>query len=135
MLFRSPESSHPLGKQHEEHIRNGLKLPVGPKMDRFKEIQKRPSQLKIDFRKNENEDNDGIWFHPEELDGIPEDVVSRLEKGTRENEAKLTDFRVSALYPRNTVCQEQRDSEACYNWLSEQVHPQRTHIQGDNGAP
>jgi metallopeptidase MepB len=66
-----PESSHLLEKQHKEYIRNGLKLPVGPKRDRFKEIQKRLSQLKIDFRKNENEDNDCIWFHPEELDGIP----------------------------------------------------------------
>ena len=43
------ESLHYLQKVHKEFIRNGLKLPVGPKRDRFKEIKTRLSQLTTEF--------------------------------------------------------------------------------------
>ena len=84
-----PESHHLLEKQHTWDIRNGLNVPARAKRDRFKEIQKRLSQPSIDFRKNQNEENVGAWFLPEELDGVPEDVFSGLEKGTQENKGKL----------------------------------------------
>ena len=35
------ESYNLLKKKHKDHIRNGLKLPIGPKRDRFKEIKTR----------------------------------------------------------------------------------------------
>ncbi|KAL1969834.1 hypothetical protein VTN77DRAFT_7343 [Rasamsonia byssochlamydoides] len=91
-----PESRRLLEKEHKDYIRNGLGLPAGPKRDRFKEIKKRLSQLSIEFQKNLNEENGGVWFTREELDGVPEDVLSGLQKGEGENEGKL---RVTFKYP------------------------------------
>lgn len=75
-----PESQRLLEKEYKSYIRNGLNIPAGPKRDRFKEIKKRLSQLSIIFQKNLNEEKGGIWFTAEELDGVPEDVLSGLRK-------------------------------------------------------
>ncbi|KAF1987460.1 metallopeptidase MepB [Aulographum hederae CBS 113979] len=91
-----PESQRLLEKDHKSFIRNGLGVPAGPKRDRFKEIKKRLSELSITFQKALNEENGGIWFTPEELDGVPEDVVSTLPKGEGENQGKI---RLSFKYP------------------------------------
>lgn len=91
-----PESMRLLEKERKSYIRNGLGLEAGPKRDRFKEIKKRLSQLSIVFQKNLNEENGGIWFTPEQLDGVPEDVLSGLTKGEGENEGQL---RLSFKYP------------------------------------
>lgn len=95
-----PESRRLLEKEHKDYIRNGLGLPAGPQRDRFKEIKKRLSQLSIQFQKNLNEENGGLWFTPEELDGVPDDVLSGLEKGKGENEGKLRlTFKYPDLFP------------------------------------
>ncbi|KAF7125365.1 hypothetical protein CNMCM5793_001543 [Aspergillus hiratsukae] len=95
-----PESRRLLEKEHKDYIRNGLGLPAGPKRDRFKEIKKRLSQISIEFQKNLNEENGGIWFTPEELDGVPEDVLSGLKKGEGEHEGKLwLTFKYPDLFP------------------------------------
>jgi len=95
-----PESYQLLGKEHKDYIRNGLKLPAGPKRDRFKEIKKRLIQLSIGFRKNQIEENGGIWFIPQELEGVPEDVLSGLEKGKGEHRGMLRlTFKYPDLYP------------------------------------
>ncbi|OJJ58365.1 hypothetical protein ASPSYDRAFT_46385 [Aspergillus sydowii CBS 593.65] len=95
-----PESRRLLEKEHQSFIRNGLGLPAGPKRDRFKEIKKRLSLISIEFGKNLNEENGGIWFTPEELDGVPEDVLSGLKKGEGENEGKLwLTFKYPDLFP------------------------------------
>jgi metallopeptidase MepB len=83
-----PESQRLLEKEHKSFVRNGLNLPAGPKRDRFKEIKKRISDLQIEFQKALNEENGGLWLTSEELDGVPEDVVSNLKKGEGENEGK-----------------------------------------------
>lgn len=75
-----PESQRLLEKERKSYIRNGLNIPAGPKRDRFKEIKKRLSQLSIIFSKNLNEEKGGIWFTPEELAGVPQDVLSGLKK-------------------------------------------------------
>ncbi|KAJ5641773.1 hypothetical protein N7490_005773 [Penicillium lividum] len=84
-----PESRRLLEKEHKDFVRNGLGLPAGPQRARFKEIKKRLSQLSIEFQKNLNEENGGIWFTPEQLAGVPEDVVSGLKRGEGENAGKL----------------------------------------------
>ncbi|PLN85016.1 metallopeptidase MepB [Aspergillus taichungensis] len=95
-----PESRRLLEKEHKDYIRNGLGLPAGPKRDRFKEIKKRLSQISIEFQKNLNEENEGIWFTREELDGVPEDVLSGLKKGEGENDGKLwLTFKYPDLFP------------------------------------
>lgn len=85
------ESLHILEKERQKYIRNGLLLPPGEKRDRFKEIQKRLSQLCIQGKKNLNEEKGGVWFTPQELEGVPKDDidVDTLEKGTGENEGKV----------------------------------------------
>ncbi|KAI7913917.1 metallopeptidase MepB [Pyricularia oryzae] len=90
------EQARMLEKDVKGYIKNGLGLPAGPQRDRFKEIKKRLSELTIQFTKNLNEENGGVWFSPSELDGVPEDTISTLEKGTGENEGKL---KVSFKYP------------------------------------
>ena len=95
-----PESRRLLEKEHKDYIRNGLGLPAGPKRDRFKDIKKRLSQISIEFQKNLNEENEGLWFTREELDGVPEDVLSALKKGEGENEGKLwLTFKYPDLFP------------------------------------
>jgi len=94
------ESRHLLEKKHKDYIRNGLNLPAGPKRDRFKEIKRRLVQLIIEFRKNLIEENGGVWFLPQELEGVPEDVFSGLERGKGENEGKLRlPFKFPHLFP------------------------------------
>ncbi|TPX15951.1 uncharacterized protein E0L32_000285 [Thyridium curvatum] len=95
-----PESARVLEKEHKGYIKDGLGLPAGPQRDRFKEIKKRLSQIQIAFQKNLNEENGGIWFTPKELDGVPQDVLDNLEKGTGENEGKLKlSFKYPDLFP------------------------------------
>lgn len=95
-----PESLNYLEKERIGYINNGLSLPVGPQRDRFKEIKMRLSTLGIDFSKALNEESGGIWFTPEELDGVPANVIEGLEKGTGENEGKLKlSFKYTDLFP------------------------------------
>jgi metallopeptidase MepB len=94
------ESLRLLEKDRKSYIKNGLGLPQGPQRDRFKEIKKRLSQLSIEFQKNLNEEDGGLWFTKEELDGVPGDVVDGLEKGTGENEGKVKlSFKYPDLFP------------------------------------
>lgn len=89
-----------LEKERMNYIRNGLGLPAGDKRDRFKAIKKRLSELSTDFQKNLNEEKGGIWFTKEDLDGVPEDVLDTLEKGTDKNEGKLwLTFKYPDLFP------------------------------------
>ncbi|MCJ1477254.1 hypothetical protein MMC13_005925 [Lambiella insularis] len=110
-----PECAQLLQKQHKGYIRNGLRLPAGHKRARFEEIQKRLIQLRIEFRRNQNEDDGSILFLSYELDGIPEDVLSELERGTGEEEGKL---RLTLQYPQSFATQKHaKNSETrkrCY---------------------
>jgi metallopeptidase MepB len=95
-LNLSPESLRLLEKTRKQYISNGLGLPAGPQRGRFKEIKTRLSDLAIEFSKNLNEEDGGLWFTPEELKGVPDDVISGLDKGTGENEGKV---RLTFKYP------------------------------------
>lgn len=95
-----PESQRLLEKARKSYIRNGLGIPAGPKRDRFKEIKKRLSQISTDFQKVLNEENGGLWVTKEELEGVPEDVVDGLEKGTGEHEGEIKlSFKYTDLFP------------------------------------
>ncbi|KAE8441568.1 hypothetical protein EG329_004687 [Mollisiaceae sp. DMI_Dod_QoI] len=89
-----------LEKERKSYIRNGLGIEKGPKRDRFKEIKKRLSQIQIEFQKNLNEENGGIWFTRKELEGVPSDVLAGFEEGTGDNEGKLRfTFKYPDLFP------------------------------------
>lgn len=90
------ESARLLERERLGYIRNGLGLPAGPKRDRFKEIRNRLSQIQIAFQQNLNDENNGIWFTAEELEGVPSDVVDNLEKGSGDNDGK---FKLTFKYP------------------------------------
>lgn len=91
-----PESQRLLEKEHKGYVRNGLNIPAGPQRDRFKEIKKRLSQLGIAFSKNLNEENGGLWFTAEELNGVPDDVISLLKK---DGEKYWLTFKYPDLFP------------------------------------
>lgn len=94
------ESARLLDKDRKSYIKFGLGLPAGPQRDRFKEIKKRLSQIQIEFSRNLNEEDGGIWFSPEELDGVPADVVDNLKKGEGENSGKVfLTFKYPDLFP------------------------------------
>lgn len=95
-----PESRRWLEKDHKSYIRNGLGVPAGPKRDRFKAIKMRLSDISIKFQKTLNEENGGIWLTLEELDGVPQDLISTLKKGTGEHEGKVwLSFKYPDLFP------------------------------------
>lgn len=102
-----PESRRLLEKDHKGYVRMGLGIPAGPKRDRFKEIKKRLSELSITFQKNLNEEQDGLWLTPKELEGVPEDVTGGLKKGEAgtENEGKLRlTYKYPDLFPTQKYC-------------------------------
>ncbi|KAL8910285.1 MAG: hypothetical protein Q9171_004408 [Xanthocarpia ochracea] len=100
-----PESQRLLDKERKSFIRNGLGLPAGEKRDRFKAIKKKLSDISIAFQKNLNEESQGLWFTPEELDGTPDDVVSGFAKGEGENAGKLRmSFKYPDLFPTLKYC-------------------------------
>ncbi|KAI4123914.1 MAG: hypothetical protein LQ338_005061 [Usnochroma carphineum] len=100
-----PESQRLLEKEHKSFIRNGLGLPAGEKRDRFKAMKKKLSDISIMFQKNLNEENGGLWFTPEELDGTPEDVLTGFEKGEGDNAGKLKmSFKYPDLFPTLKYC-------------------------------
>ncbi|KAH8659341.1 putative Saccharolysin [Tricladium varicosporioides] len=95
-----PESQRLLEKERKSYIRNGLGIEKGEKRDRFKEIKKRLSMIQIEFQKNLNEENGGIWFTTKELEGVPQDTLDTFEKGTGDNEGKLKfSFKYPDLFP------------------------------------
>ena len=97
-----PESLRLLEKDYKGYLKFGLGLPAGPQRDRFKEIKKRLSQIQIEFQRNLNEENGGLWLTKEELDGVPSDVVDNLEKGKEgtENDGKIKlTFKYPDLFP------------------------------------
>ncbi|GAD95132.1 metallopeptidase MepB [Paecilomyces variotii No. 5] len=102
--YLDTESALLLKKEHRSYFRNGLGLS-GPERERFKEIKKRLYHLNSDFQRNLNEENGGIWFTVEELEGLPEDVLRGLEKGAlnSENKGKLRlTFKYPDLFPALT---------------------------------
>ncbi|MCJ1314153.1 hypothetical protein MMC25_007833 [Agyrium rufum] len=90
------ESQLLLEKSRKVFIQYGLGLPAGAQRERFKVIKKRLSDLAITFQKNLNEENGGIWFTRDELEGIPDNVLETLAVGEGENKGKL---RLTFKYP------------------------------------
>ncbi|KDN68077.1 putative metallopeptidase MepB [Colletotrichum sublineola] len=80
------EKRNYLDKKHKDFVRNGLRVPTRPQQDRFKEARGRISDLTLEFSKNLAEADLTIWFTLDELDGYPQHLLARLEKGQQGNE-------------------------------------------------
>ncbi|KAK2025648.1 metallopeptidase MepB [Colletotrichum zoysiae] len=81
-----PEKRNYLVKKHKEFVKNGLRIPAGPQRDRFKEVKGRIDELTSEFCKNVTEADLAAWFTPDELDGYPQHLLARLEKGRQGGE-------------------------------------------------
>lgn len=86
-----PEALYTLEKMHKKYIDAGLLIPVGASRDRFKQTQLDINRLCDEAKSNINSEAGGIFFTPEELEGVPEDAlkIHDLERGTGENEGKV----------------------------------------------
>jgi metallopeptidase MepB len=94
------ESWRLLDKERKSYIRYGLGLPAGPKRDRFKEIKTKLSEISIQFAKRLNEENGGLYFRKEELEGVPKDLVESFAAGEGEHAGKVkVDFKYPSLFP------------------------------------
>ncbi|KAG9852611.1 zincin, partial [Aureobasidium melanogenum] len=82
------EDKRLLERYHRNFLRNGLGV-TAEKRERFKEIQRQLHQLASEFEKNLREGDKGVWFELKELDGLPNDLVSSLTKGTGEHDGKV----------------------------------------------
>lgn len=86
------ESKRYLVKVHRDQTFNGMSLPAGPQRERFRAIKERLSQLEGDFHRNlthAKSGGGGLWFSPEQLDGVPDKVLDRFERGQEENAGLL----------------------------------------------
>lgn len=100
------ESRRLLEKEYKACIRMGLGLPP-QHQERFQQIKKRLPELYIAFSKNLTEEKGGLWLTPEELGGVPEDVLETLAKGqpSSENKGKLwLTFRYPDIQPTQKYC-------------------------------
>lgn len=100
------ESRFLLAKEYKAYLRMGLGL-LPPQRERFQQIKKRLPQLYIANSKNLSEEKGGIWLKPEELTGVPNDVIETLEKGKLggENDGKLKlTFKIPDLRPVQKHC-------------------------------
>ncbi|EGC36834.1 hypothetical protein DICPUDRAFT_54379 [Dictyostelium purpureum] len=81
-------------KTLEGFEKNGLQLPK-EKRDELKAIKTEISDLCIQFSKNLSEDKTKLSFSPDQLKGVPKDIVESLEK----DESKEGNYFVSLKYP------------------------------------
>ncbi|UKZ80964.1 hypothetical protein TrVFT333_008729 [Trichoderma virens FT-333] len=95
------ESLHILEKERQKYIRNGLLLPAGEKRDRFKEIQKRLSQLCIQGKKNLNEEKGGVWFTPRSSRECPR--MTLMSTHSKKEPAKTKERRRYVIAEANKV--------------------------------
>jgi len=82
------ESRKLLREMRNDYIRNGLALEAEADRDRLTEIRKRLSTIATEYGRNIDEDLNFLHFTPEDLDGVSEDALASLPKGSGENEGK-----------------------------------------------
>lgn len=73
------ERARLLDKELLDFERNGLKLEAS-KRARIKDIKKRLVELELQFGKNLNEVKDFLLVTRQELDGLPDDYINRLQR-------------------------------------------------------
>ncbi|GAA5844231.1 hypothetical protein JCM3766R1_000977 [Sporobolomyces carnicolor] len=80
----NPEEQRLLERLILDRKRNGLGLDESKRAELFK-LKKRIMGLEIDFQKNCNEEEGFVLFTAQELEGVPQDVISGYEKVTADD--------------------------------------------------
>ncbi|KAF3402946.1 Thimet oligopeptidase [Talaromyces pinophilus] len=93
------ESRHYLDSEYRKYVANGLGLEPGPQRDRFKEIKKRMNVLSVEFQSNLDEDSGEISFSIQDLDGVPADVINRLEKDSEQDDMVKATLQYADYFP------------------------------------
>ena len=93
-----PESRLLLEQEHRKFTSSGLGIAAGHQRDIFVGMKKKLAQLCTDFQTNLNEEDGGLWFTLEELEGVPDDIIDRAEK-RRGDDSKLLAVRLTFQAP------------------------------------
>ena len=83
--------------------RNGLEVPEA-KLEDFKALKNKVSDLEIEFRKCLSEDTSHMYLDEEDLDGVPDDVVQSMETneiGQRKVTTKYPHYNPISKYAKN----------------------------------
>ncbi|CAK7895048.1 saccharolysin [[Candida] anglica] len=95
--IKDPETKRFLEKVVTAFKRNGLHLQEEQR-NKLKELQKKLADLGLEFSKNSNEEEGFELFTKEELEGVPESVVSQFEKDEESGKYKMT-FKYPDIFP------------------------------------
>ena len=82
--------------------RNGLHLDQKLR-DEVKAVKTEMSELATQFGSNLNEDTTFLWFSPEELAGVPQDLVDSFEKDAEGKKCKVT-LKYPHFFPVTRKC-------------------------------
>lgn len=82
------EDKYVVTNDYKGSLRNGLGLE-GADRDKYKNLRTRLTDLELEFSKNLDGQSAVVWATPKELEGLPEDHINSLAKGTGENEGKV----------------------------------------------
>ncbi|OAA65393.1 peptidase family M3 [Niveomyces insectorum RCEF 264] len=89
-LTLHPEHLKWLVEERRSYVREGMLLVNEKLQNRYKHIKKRLLDLDTEFEKVLGDEvGPVLWFTPEELTGVPDDKLDRLERGTGEYQGKL----------------------------------------------
>jgi len=72
-----------------DYISNGLGIPAGPKRERYRALREQIAEQELQFNSIYNSQNESVWLAPEDFAGVPDDLVSTLERGSGQNQGKL----------------------------------------------
>lgn len=82
------EDQYYLDRKLSQLVRSGAALPEGPVKERFQIVTKRIDDIEAEGGKRIRQENGGIWFTADELDGFPRDALEGLKRGEGEDDGK-----------------------------------------------
>ncbi|KAL6817559.1 hypothetical protein V8C40DRAFT_281751 [Trichoderma camerunense] len=83
------ESIYYVEKLHRKLRQNGCGITDVGKKEAFEQAQKRIQELVTQCTSNLHEDSSGIWISIEELEGVPESILTQLKQGDADHEGHV----------------------------------------------
>lgn len=83
------ESAHLLESTYGQYRRNGLALGEGEERGRFLAMKQELQEVLTAAKRTLTEADDGEWFTRAELEGVPDTVLSQLQREDRDGEEKI----------------------------------------------